>query len=63
MALSTSSVQPRWVTELFADFGCWGNLAFGDDGDAGFGGNAPCVNIKNRPVFCLERFRFCIRIW
>ena len=50
-----SSVQPRKLsgldaTELFADFGSRGNLAFGDDGDAGFGGNTICVNIKTRFV-------------
>jgi hypothetical protein len=33
---------------------------FRDDGDAGAGGNAPCANIKNRPVSVSEptRFRF-----
>jgi len=36
--------------ESVTDFGCRGNPAFGDNEDAGFGGNAPCANIKNRPV-------------
>jgi len=43
-------IQRFDATELRADFGCRGNLAFGDDGDAGFGGDTLCVNIKNRPV-------------
>ena len=43
-------IQRFDATELRADFGCRGNLAFGDDGDAGFGGDTLCINIKNRPV-------------
>jgi len=57
-ALGDGYVFQRFdALESFADFGCRGNLAFGDDGDAGFGSNTPCSNIKNR--FRLEQVLHC----